>query len=415
MLHKDYDIVLYGATGFVGRQAASYLAQHAPQGLRWALAGRDRTKLEQVQKQVQHHIGPLAFTIPILTADSQDQASLNKIVSKTRVVLNTAGPFALHGDLMVNACVRFQTHYVDITGETVWIKSLITDYHHQAATDGTRIIPACGFDSVPSDIGSYLVARYMRRELGVSCQQVKAYYQLSGEFNGGTLATNLNRYESGQVETGRDLFLLNPSSGSGSPHPFKEIDRDPTGAAFDPDIGTWVGPFVMGPINTRVVRRSAALLAAWGDTYPADFHYQEYTQYDPPMAAAKATLATGLMGLSEAAFGWEGTRQLLKQILPKPGTGPSEDSIESGWFTTELVGIATDGRQVRGQICFQGDPSNRATVCCVCESALALAVETDALPGGAGRGGLLTPASGLGDILVERLRQTGMGIEIPKT
>ncbi|MGB3295748.1 MAG: saccharopine dehydrogenase NADP-binding domain-containing protein [Phormidesmis sp.] len=412
MLHKDYDIVLYGATGFVGKQAASYLAQQAPPGLRWALAGRDRTKLEQVQQQVQQNIGPRAFTIPILVADSQDQEAVNKMVSQTRVVLNTAGPFALYGSLVVNACVRFQTHYVDITGETAWIKSLITYYHHQAAMDGTRIIPACGFDSVPSDIGSYLIARYMRSALGVACTQVKAYYQLSGEFNGGTLATNFNRYESGQVEAGRDLFLLNPPLGSEQSHSLKEIDGDPVQPVFDPHIGTWVGPFVMGPVNTRVVRRSAALLAAWGDTYPADFHYQEYTQYDPPMAYAKATLATGLMSLSEVAFEWEGTRQLLKQILPKPGTGPSADAIESGWFTTELIGTATDGRQVRGQICFQGDPSNRATVCCVCESALALAVE-EALPGGAERGGLLTPATGLGDVLIERLRKAGMGIEVP--
>ena len=410
MLQKDYDIVLYGATGFVGRQVATYLAQHAPSGLRWALAGRDRTKLEAVQKQIEHAIGPRAFTLPILTADSQDQEAVNRLVSKTRVVLNTAGPFALYGSLIVNACVRFQTHYVDITGETAWIKSLITYYHQQAATDGTRIIPACGFDSVPADMGSYLVARYMRRTLGVSCAQVKAYYRLSGEFNGGTLATNFNRYESGEVDIGRDLFLLNPTPRL--EHSPQEIDRDPSQVVFDRDIGAWVGPFIMGSINTRVVRRSAALLADWGDVYPIDFHYQEYAQYDPPMAYAKATLTTGLMSLLDTALDWEGSRQLLKQILPQPGTGPSETSMDLGWFTTELIGTAVDGRQVRGQISFQGDPGNRATVCCVCESALALAVETEALPGGRARGGLLTPASGLGDVLIQRLRKAGMGIEI---
>jgi short subunit dehydrogenase-like uncharacterized protein len=405
---KDYDLVLYGATGFVGRRAAAYLANHAhsPQ-LRWAIAGRDRNKLELVKQG----LGEAASAVSILVADSRDQVAVDGMVSRSQVLLNTAGPFALYGDPIVDACVRFQTHYVDITGETAWVKGLIDRYHAQAAADGTRIIPGCGFDSVPSDIGCYLVARYLQQKLGELCQQVKAYFQMYGGFNGGTIATAFHWYESGQIQLSRDPFLLNPTQFQ----PGEDLERhqDPVNVSFDPDLNTWVGPFVMGAINTRVVRRSAALFEQWGQPYGPHFQYQEYTQYTSPLAYAKATLVTRLMGLFEAAFQRQFTRRLLKGVLPKPGEGPSEKTMASGWFTTELLGIAGDGRRVRGMIRFQGDPSNRATICCVCESALGLVLNGNNLPGGPQRGGLLTPATGLGDELVKRLRQAGMVIEVP--
>jgi short subunit dehydrogenase-like uncharacterized protein len=254
-----------------------------------------------------------------------------------------------------------------------------------------------------------MLVRHLQRTCGVECQEVKAYFQMYGGFNGGTVATDINARESGATAPGRDPFLLNPPQA----HSQEEIDRslDPTGVAYDGDIGTWVSPFVMGAINTRVVRRSAALYAQWQQPYGPGFHYQEYTKFDPPMAWGKAALISGLMALYNGAMEQAPTRGLLKSLLPKPGSGPSEQTINTGWFTTELLGLAADGRRARARIHHQGDPSNRATVRFVCESALSLVFDVGALPGGQARGGVLTPATGLGDVLAERLRNAGVAIQ----
>ena len=173
--------------------------------VRWAIAGRNREKLEAVKRQV----GGVAKDVDILVADSGNQTAVDAVVSRTRVMLTTAGPFALYGSAIVDACVRFKTHYVDITGETTWVKGLIDRYHNRAAADGTRIIPFCGFDSVPSDLGAYLIVRHMQREF-VSCKEVKAYFQVSGGVNGGTLATMFNLYDTGQARADARPFSAEP-------------------------------------------------------------------------------------------------------------------------------------------------------------------------------------------------------------
>jgi short subunit dehydrogenase-like uncharacterized protein len=401
MQNRDYDVVLYGASGFTGKQTVAYFAQHAP-NVRWALAGRNREKLAAVKAEV-------GTSADILVADSQDQAALNAIAARTRVMLTTAGPFALYGTKLVDACVRYKTHYVDITGETVWVRDLIDLYHEQAAAEGTRIIPFCGFDSIPSDLGAYLIARHIQQQLGVDCRSVKAYFQMAGGVNGGTLATAFNLYESGQAANARHPFLLNPVPEA--TRAALRQNHDPVAPHYDADLQAWVAPFVMGPINTRVVRRSQALFNEWQAGYGPEFTYQEYTKFNGPLGWLPAAgLATGAT-MFELAL-QSPLRPLLKPLLPAPGQGPSERTMNEGWFRCELLGVATDGRQVRGVIKDQGDPGNRATVKFLCESALCLAVNTDALPGGAQRGGVLTPATGLGDVLVERLRQAGMTIEI---
>ncbi len=406
MPSRDYDVVLYGASGFTGKQTVQYFSQHAG-AIRWAIAGRNKEKLEAVKAQ----IGEAVQGIDVLIADSQDQAALDAIVSRTRVLLTTAGPFALYGTKIVDACVRSKTHYVDITGETVWAKELIDRYHAQAAADGTRIIPFCGFDSIPSDLGAYLMAQYMQKEFGVACKQVKAYFQMAGGVNGGTLATAFNLYESGQAKQGRDPFLLNPP-GEHSPEE-RRCNQDPASAHYDQDLGAWVAPFVMGPINTRVVRRSNALFEQWQAPYGPNFTYQEYMKFDGALGWLPATGVSTGGALFEVALA-SPLRPLLKSILPAPGQGPTEKTMNGGWFRCELLGLAEDGRKVRGVIKDQGDPGNRATVKFLCEAALSLAVHTDELPGGVTRGGLLTPATALGDVLAKRLRQAGMTIEIGK-
>jgi short subunit dehydrogenase-like uncharacterized protein len=406
MQTREYDVILYGASGFTGKQTAQYFAQHVPPGaLRWAIAGRNRAKLEAVKQQ----LGEAGHQLDVLVADSQAQAAVDSIVAQTRVLLTTAGPFALYGNALVDACVRFKTHYVDITGETTWVKTLIERYHQQAAADATRIIPFCGFDSVPSDLGAYLLVRYIQRELHTSCRTVRAYHQMRGGVNGGTLATAFNVYDSGLAAQVRDPFLLNPPG----EHSRAEVQRnqDPLAPHYDANVNTWVGPFVMGPINTRVVRRSAALAAGFDEPYGLEFSYQEYLKFAGPLSWAQAAGMSAGTALFELAL-QSPLRPALKTLAPAPGSGPSERTMNEGWFRCELVAETVDGRKVRGMISAQGDPGNRATVKFLCEAALCLALDEAALPGAGQRGGLLTPATGLGEVYAERLRQAGMRIEM---
>ncbi len=408
---REFDLVLYGATGFVGRRAAEYLAEASSRKrLRWAIAGRDATKLEALRAELNLNKRANSTLPTVIVAESANERAVDAMVRATQVLITTAGPYSLYGDGIVDACVRHRTHYADITGETAWVRGLIDRHHAQAARDGTRIVPFCGFDSVPSDLGALLLVRHIQQVLDAPCVEVKAYFQMFGGFNGGTLATNFNHYESGTVELGRDPFLLNPRTR----HSAAELERnqDPRGAKYDEAIGTWVAPFIMGQINTRVVRRSAALHAAWGEPYGPGFHYQEYLKFDAPLAQLKAMATVAGMRGFEAAMERSATRSVIGALMPKPGSGPSEATMAAGWFTTELIGHTADGRSARARIAYRGDPGNRATLRILCEAGLCLAQDGMKLPGGSHCGGVLTPATALGDALVPRLRAAGFEIAI---
>jgi short subunit dehydrogenase-like uncharacterized protein len=406
MPDRQYDVVLYGASGFTGRQTVQYFARNTrPSEVRWAIAGRNRQALEAARQQA----GENARSADILVADAQNQQAVDAIVSNTRVLLTTAGPFSLYGSKIVDACVRFKTHYVDITGETFWVRDLIDRYHDRAAADGTRIIPCCGFDSIPSDLGTYLVVRHMQKKAHVDCREVKSFYQIRGGLNGGTFASAANAQASGQAVRMREPFLLSSLKARSAEE--LRLNRDPREARFDPDIGAWSTPFVMGVANTRIVRRSAGLFEQWNESYGPEFRYQEYQKFGPPMARAKAFAMLGMLGMVQAGLQSSFGRKLMKAIAPKPGQGPSQKTMDNGFFRCDLVGIAADGRKIYGVVSDKGDPGNRATVKFVCEAALSLALNADQLPGGPKRGGVLTAATGLGDVLVERLRRAGMRLE----
>jgi short subunit dehydrogenase-like uncharacterized protein len=404
---RSYDIVLYGATGFVGRQTVRYLAARGA-GLRWALAGRNGAKLEQARAQA----GEGAKDAGIVVADAQDAAALRKLAAQARVVLSTAGPFALHGTALVDACVDEGTHYVDITGETPWVRSLIDRHHERAAKDGTRIVPCCGFDSVPSDLGAWLVVHQLWQQYREPCVSVRASFALRGGFNGGTLASALNLMEQGQAHALADPFLLNPADARPAN---AAAHADPVAPHHDADFGGWLAPFFMGPVNTRVVRRSAALLRQQGDAaYDAAFSYQEYLRFGggPLMGALATGFSIGL-GAAQVAMRFGLPRELARRVAIPPGAGPSERAMDQGWFRCELVARSASGNIVRGRIADKGDPGNRATTKLVCEAALTLACDADALPGAAqgGSGGVLTPAVALGAPYARRLLAAGMTVE----
>lgn len=408
---RQFDVVLFGATGFVGRQTAAYFAGHADvksSGLRWALAGRNQAKLEEVRKNT---VGAKDAGVVVAAAD--DIAALNALAKNARVVLSTAGPFALYGEQLVAACVRHGTHYVDITGETPWVSGLIAQHHATAARQGTRIIPFCGFDSVPSDLGAFMLVQAMQANYGTPCVDVKAAFSLKGGVNGGTLASLFNLMGSAQAAAMRNVFLLNPP---GTQPAHIAAHADPVLPAHDRQFNAWLGPFFMSVVNTRVVRRSAALLGnsvGYGEGNGADFHYQEYLRVGRGLtAAAAASTLSGSMAISQLAMKLPAMRKLVAAVAPKAGYGPSVASMDGGSFRCELVATNAAGNEMRGLIADQGDPGNRATTKMVCEAALCLALEFDSLPGGSTAGGVLTPATALGNTLVQRLRRAGMQLSV---
>jgi short subunit dehydrogenase-like uncharacterized protein len=391
-MNRKYDLVLYGASGFTGRQTVEYCRQFAPAGLRWAIAGRNQAKLNSVN----------TAKVDVLVADAEDDQALNRIAEQTRVVATTAGPFSLYGSQLVAACVRNQTHYCDITGETPWVRGLIDTHHAKALGDGTRIIPCCGFDSIPSDVGAWLVSRHIRDNLQSECDSVSAYFRLGGGINGGTLASLFHLLDTGQMAMAGNPFLLDPN-----PNLHTDVDRarnaDPQGIHYDPELKAWVTPFLMGSVNTRVVRRTQALLGT-------SFGYQEYSKFN--RAAPARMLAIGGK-VFETLTAWSFTRRIIKRLLPQPGQGPSEKVMNEGFFECELVGRAKNGAKVRGIFKGQGDAGNRVTVKCLCESAFVLtelgASQQEAKPGS---GGVLTPVTGLGEALVGRLAAAGITFEL---
>jgi short subunit dehydrogenase-like uncharacterized protein len=404
MTRRDLDVVVYGATGFVGSRAAEYLVRSEDTTeLALAIAGRDAQKLATLQAKLGRG------DVQTIVADADDLESIAAMTARARVVLNAAGPFARYGDHVVAACVASRTHYVDITGESLWVRAIIDRHHARAAADGTRIIPCCGFDSVPSDLGALLAVRRLQRRRGVEVGEVKSYFQMFGGFNGGTLASGLAQAEADRERRTRDPFLLDPR-----PHSPDEAARarDPLGIGFDRDVKAWVGPFLMAFVNTRVVRRSAALFAEWGEGYGERFSYQEYSRFGGPFGLPAAIAVTGGMAAMDVTMASDTGRRVLGRLLPKPGAGPSESLIARGWFKSETLAKATNGRRVRVRMRHDGDPGNSATVRFVCEAALALALERDSLPGGASRGGVLTPATGLGEVLADRLPLAGVEIEV---
>jgi short subunit dehydrogenase-like uncharacterized protein len=316
-------------------------------------------------------------------------------------VLSCAGPYALYGSKLVAACVQQRTHYADITGETPWVRQMIDAHHTQAVAQGTRFVPGCGFDSVPSDLGAYLLLREMRKRHDAACMQIKAAFTVGGGgLNGGTLASVMNMIESGQRKLIDDPFLLNPE---GTRPPDAAAQRDPLAAHWDDDFKAWLGLFVMGPVNTRVVRRSLALRGSQA-------RYQEYLRFGKSAPAALVAGSFGVgsrIGMGLLSIG--PLRRAAQKMIPQPGQGPSVASMARGFFKIELMGQSEQGHKLRAVIGDQLDAGNGATVKMMCESALALAEDESKLPQAAG---VITPSVAMGDVLAQRLADAGMRVEV---
>ena len=408
---RPHDVVLWGATGFTGQLVAEYLVEHMKEtGLRLALAGRNTTKLEKVRKHLAA-IDGTAAELPLLVGDSFDADALDAIARSTGVVCTTVGPYAKYGAELVRACVKNGTDYCDLTGETQFIRRMMDAHHEEAKRTGARIVHCCGFDSIPSDLGTLMMQNAMHERHGVWAHEVKFVMgESKGALSGGTFASMMHLLE----EATRDPsvrrimghpYALNPEGERKGPD-----GSDQRGVRFDADLGLWTGPFLMAGVNTRVVRRSHALLGyPWGK----DFSYSESMSFGEGLKgrATAAAVAGGLVGLMVAgAFG--PTRKLLEKRGPAPGEGPSEKQREEGFFRVRLVAKADkNGKPIvlRGMVEGKKDPGYGETAKMLGESATCLALDGAHLTS---EGGVLTPASAMGTVLLRRLRAAGMSFDV---
>ncbi len=393
---KDLDIVIYGATGFTGQLCAAYLAQHKGK-IKWAVAGRNQAKLDKI-------VNALGVSVETLIADADDHAGLDVITARAKVVLSTAGPFHRYGSNLVAACVKNATHYVDITGENFWVKDLIEKHHAEASQKGIRIIPSCGFDSIPSDLGCFNAIREADRPI----RRVDALHAFKGGASGGTLETI---FAMPDLKLGDDLtnpFLLNPSD---TTSPAMESEsQDGFGIAAKSEVNGYAAPFIMAAANTRVVRRSAALLGLQQEPYGPHFVYQEFSYQASRWQAIKAALGMAALGIVL----FSPLRKLVRPLLKQPGEGPTEEQRNAGWFECKFILETEDGQKLVSAIRGDGDPGYKVTSKLVTECALCLVEDFDALPGGPSYGGILTSATGLGQPLVQRLKRAGIEFDPPR-
>jgi short subunit dehydrogenase-like uncharacterized protein len=408
---REFDIVLYGATGFVGKLTAEYLAK-AGGDARIALAGRSQDKLLAVRETLPDK----AHSWPLIAADASEPSTLNAMAAKTRVVVTTVGPYLRYGMPLVAACAAAGTDYADLTGEAIFIRECIDVYHKQAIDTGARIVHSCGFDSIPSDLTVFALHRRAEHDRTGQLNDTNLVVRsFAGGVSGGTVASmiELMRTASSDPEARRlmnDPYTLTPDRAA-EPELGGQPDlRWRRGREVAPELdGYWVGPFVMAAANTRIVRRSNALLDY---AYGRRFEYAEQMSmgrsFAAPVAAAMGAGANAAtMGLGSRYFN-RLPHALVERIAPKPGTGPSQRARENGHYTVETYTTTTSGARYRATMSQKGDPGYKATSVLLGESGLALALDRDRL---SDLRGVLTPAAAMGDALLARFPAAGVSLE----
>lgn len=412
---REFDLIVFGATGFVGELTAKHLAAHAPAEVRIALAGRTQAKLEKLRAS----LGAGAADFGIVVADVDKPSTLDAMVARTTVLCSTVGPYALYGETVVGACVNAGTHYTDLTGEVLFARRTIDKFHEQAVANGTKIVHSCGFDSIPSDLGTFLVHERAQADgAGTLGPTTLVMRSLRGGASGGTIASAIGLAD--EVASDREARRVAGRPHSLSADPTRESPAQPgdlatVGAsAVDPSLTGTLAPFFMASYNTRVVRRSNGLLDF---AYGPDFTYRETMAVPGPSLVSKigSHAVQGALAVGMAALAIKPLRPVLDKVLPAPGEGPSEKSQAKGKFIADVYSRTTGGRRYRSTIGAELDPGYSGTAVMLGESSLALALDGDAARGGAtlpDRGGVLTPAVALGDALADRLRAQGFTVTV---
>ncbi|NRF65857.1 saccharopine dehydrogenase NADP-binding domain-containing protein [Aquincola sp. S2] len=402
------DVVVFGATSFVGKILCRYLLEQfgTHGGLKWAAAGRSRPKLEELRES----LGPKAKRLPLIVADAADDAALHKLCAGARVVVSTVGPYALHGEPLVKACAESGTDYCDLTGEVQWIRRMVQRHEAAARQSGARIVHCCGFDSIPSDLGVHFLQREAMRQFGAPCTRVKMRVEsIRGGLSGGTVASMMNVIKEAVGNPALRKELADPYSLCPPGRVAKVRQHEVRAPERDPDFDAWIAPFVMSAINTRIVHRTNALSE---QAYGADFRYDEATLMGRGLAGrlAATAMVAGLAGSMLAGAIGPLRAALERFVLPKPGEGPSPDAQRDGGFDLRFVGTTADGRQLRSQVTGDRDPGYGSTGKMLGQAAACLALDVDKA---AKPGGFWTPASLFGDRLVQRLQaHAGLSFEL---
>jgi len=389
----QHDVVVYGATSFVGQILCRYLVRrHGTDGdLRWAIAGRSASKLDEVARST-------GADVPRLVADASDRAALDDLAASTQVVASTVGPYALYGSELVAAVVEAGGDYCDLTGEVQWMRRMIDAHQARAETTGARIVHTCGFDSIPSDLGTWFTQQRAIEEFGEPCVEVRMSVKgAKGGVSGGTAASGMQMFE--EMAENPELRKLVADPYVLAPVDLRQGPKQPGVGrpTRDDRFESWVAPFVMAPTNSAVVLRSHALL---GQPWGRDFTYGETMMTGDGLVGGVAAwgMTAGLAAFTGAAsFG--PTRKLLGKVIPKPGEGPSEAKQQAGYFDLRFVGRTADGREIRTKVTGDADPGYGSTAKMLGESAVAFLDLDPATVGG----GFWTPASAFGDALIERL------------
>jgi short subunit dehydrogenase-like uncharacterized protein len=403
---RQHDLVVLGATGFVGRLLAAYLAQHAPPGMRVALAGRSRERLADVRGS----LPGAAKDWPLAVVDATNPEQVGELAGSTRVVVTTVGPYARYGLPVARACAETGTHYADLTGEVLFVRDLLDTAHETAVRTGARIVVSCGFDSVPSDLAVHLLHRYAQEhDLGGLADTTLLVRRLSGGISGGTIESARGQVDAVTRDPSRrkvvfDPFALSadrPGDRQGREH------RDTLHVYRDAATGRWTAPFVMASYNTRIVRRSDSLL---GHAYGRRFRYREALAFGSDRVAQLQALAvTAGLGVAMTALSLPLLRPVVDRVLPKPGQGPDERARDAGSFRVETRTTTDSGGRLVAVVGADRDPGYAGTAVMLGESALSLALDGDRLyPSG----GVLTPAVAMGDALVDRLRAQGFTLTV---
>ena len=387
-----FDIIIYGATSFVGQIMLEYLAEYTSQQdaepVKWAVAGRDEQKLLAVKAQ-----NSLSH-IEHIVADASDEAALNSMCAQTKVVISTVGPYALYGETLIKVCAESGTDYCDLTGEPQWIKAMLDKYEDVAKSSGARIINSAGFDSIPSDLGVYVLQQHALETTGKPAFQIKMRVRkIKGGASGGTIASMLNVVEEASKNPALRKLLVNPYVLCPAEHPYKQYQTNHKKAQFEEDTQMWIMPFIMAAINERIVHRSNALLGN---------RYGEHFLYDEAMSAKKGLQAWGItLGLGAFMVGAsiKPIRNILaKHVLPKPGEGPSKEEQLAGMFDMRFYTTLDNGERAVVQVKGDRDPGYGSTAKMLTQAALCLAKDVPDVSGG-----FWTPAAALNDALIQRL------------
>jgi short subunit dehydrogenase-like uncharacterized protein len=402
---RELDLILLGATGFVGRLTAGYLAEHAPPGLRIGLAGRSEQRLAAVRDG----LGAAAQTWPLLASDATDPGGAESLARMAGAIATTVGPYRKLGLPLALACAEAGTDYADLTGEVLFIRDTMASCQQAAARTGARIVHSCGFDSVPSDLGVLLTHDAAAMDgTGDLEDTTLVLTAMRGGVSGGTLASALGQIDDMRASAGNrrivtDPYALSPDRDA---EPDLGDERELSGIRYDPDLQMWTGPFIMAGFNTRIVRRSNAL-QEWA--YGRRFRYREVMGFGAgPGAPVRAAAVTAAFTAMMAGVALRPSRALLGPVLPKPGQGPGEKARRAGFFRIQVHARTATGARYMTRVEARGDPGYAATAVMLGESALCLAVERDRLPD---RAGVLTPATAMGAVLTERLRSAGHTFE----